>query len=258
MFRHQGLERTPAQNGVLALYLAFVGGYVNSAGFALLGTFTSHVTGNVGRFANDLVRAQFHLAAGALEMIVAFLFGAFVASVVIESNRFDRTSYAYGVALSLEALLLALFIVASGLHIRPDSAAALLCAAMGMQNSLVTRLSGAVVRTTHLTGVVTDIGIEVARWLRWWRASNGRPDALLVGRNPAERPASAKIRLLTTIALSFTIGAIAGGAAGFAFHSTAMLLPSLAIALAASYAFKGGAKSGASIIPPARTHSHRT
>ena len=40
---------------------------------------------------------------------------------------------------------------------------------MGLQNALVTRVSGAVVRTTHMTGVLTDIGIELVRMRAWVR-----------------------------------------------------------------------------------------
>ena len=59
---------------------------------------------------------------------------------------------------------------------------------MGMQNSLVTRLSGAVVRTTHLTGVVTDLGIEAARWYRWHRAKLRALPTLLPSRSTPDRP----------------------------------------------------------------------
>ena len=138
-------------------------------GFVLIGSFTSHVTGNVGRLANDLADGQYGAAVAVRPMFVAFLAGAFVASMAIESNVFGRTANAYGVALLGEAALLVLFTGIS--HLTPvahpraqDAEAALLCGAMGMQNSLVTRLSGAVVRTTHLTGVFTDLGIEGARW----------------------------------------------------------------------------------------------
>jgi len=54
MFRHEGIGRTHRLDCLLAGYLAVVAGFVNSAGFILLGTFTSHVTGNVGRFADNL------------------------------------------------------------------------------------------------------------------------------------------------------------------------------------------------------------
>ncbi|WP_316568022.1 DUF1275 family protein [Myxococcus sp. MxC21-1] len=49
---------------------------------------------------------------------------------------------------------------------------------MGLQNALVTRVSGAVVRTTHITGILTDIGIQVVRlgsWLREGTRGQGLP-----------------------------------------------------------------------------------
>ena len=77
----------------------------------------------------------------------------------------------------------------------------LLCAAMGLQNSLVTRLSGAVVRTTHLTGVLTDLGIEGARWFRLWRANLAHRTRirLTVGTAPPGIYSSSKVILLLTL-----------------------------------------------------------
>ncbi len=173
MFKHQGPSRSPRLNAILAAYLAFVAGSVNSSGFVLVGSFTSHVTGNVGRVANDVASRDADAAFGALIMIAAFFAGAFIASMIVESDVLGTVAYAYGAALAIEASLLVAFMLASagrgGGHLLHDMEGALLCGAMGMQNSLVTRLSGAVVRTTHLTGVITDLGIEGARWFRWWR-----------------------------------------------------------------------------------------
>ncbi|HEY2516505.1 MAG TPA: YoaK family protein, partial [Polyangiaceae bacterium] len=200
MFRHQGAGRTDRQNRAVAGYLAFAGGYVNCVGFVLIGTFTSHATGMVGRFGNDLATGELAGAGAALTMILAFFGGAFAASMMIESRFTGRPSNAYGSALTIEAVLLVAFTIVSRLtpwahsHVK-DLEAAVLCAAMGMQNSLVTRLSGAVVRTTHLTGVVTDLGIEAARWFRWWRASLSSRFRvkLSLGRNPAEEPSLPKV-----------------------------------------------------------------
>ena len=86
MFRKQGLARSEQQNRIVAAYLAFVGGFVNSAGFVFIGTFTSHVTGNVGRLSNDVASSHMGAAAAALVMIAAFVSGAFLASMSIESN----------------------------------------------------------------------------------------------------------------------------------------------------------------------------
>ena len=62
-------------------HVAFVGGFVNSVGFVLIGTFTSHVTGIIGRATNDLARAELEASGAASTMIFAFFFGAFVSSL---------------------------------------------------------------------------------------------------------------------------------------------------------------------------------
>ena len=247
MFQHQGPSRSSQQNRLLAGYLALIGGFVNSAGFLLIGSFTSHVTGNVGRVANDLAAGQLHAAAGALTMIFAFFTGAFAASMAIESDFFRKVPYAYGFALFCEGALLVVFMLLSRLtggdHPRlQDAEAALLCAAMGMQNSLVTRISGAVVRTTHLTGVVTDLGIESARWFRWWRGSLAERVhmRLSFGHPSPEKPSIVKLVLLATIAGSFIVGAIAGAMIVVHLHHAAMLIPSAAIFICAIYAFASG------------------
>jgi uncharacterized membrane protein YoaK (UPF0700 family) len=225
---------------MLAGYLAGVGGLVNSTGFVLIGSFTSHVTGNVGRFATDVVSKQPTAAAGALGMIVSFFLGALLASMVIESRSFARAPTAYGMALSIEGLLLAAFSLLA-IHLVDvhapvrDMQGVLLCMAMGMQNSLVTRLSGAVVRTTHLTGVVTDLGIETARWFAWWRGERSARGAQ--DHAPRERPGGAKLRLHGTIVTTFAFGSVTGCALATVWPEAAMLLPTAAVAASAAYAF---------------------
>jgi len=251
MFQHHGPGRSTRQNRIVAGCLATVGGYVNSAGFVLIGTFTSHVTGNVGRLSNDLANGRIAATATVLTMLIAFVSGAFIASMLLESTFLGRPTNGYGAALFTESLLLLLFTGATTLtpeaHPRlMDLEAAILCASMGMQNSLVTRLSGAVVRTTHLTGVFTDLGIEAARWFRWWRGSiSSRLHVKLAfGANPPERPAGPKTALLLTIALSFVVGAVTGAAAGVRLGHAAMLVPSAAVAALGVYAILRGRPSG--------------
>ncbi len=228
---------------MLAGYLACVGGFANSASFVVVGTFTSHVTGNVGRFGTDVAFGRTLDAATALSMVVSFFAGAFVASMIIESAFFGPKANAYALALVMEAALFAVFVVTSETDVlspahRVEARPALLCAAMGMQNSLVTRLSGAVVRTTHLTGVVTDLGIEGARWFRWWRGTLGRSLGvqLAFGANAPERPSPAKTILLSTIVVSFTVGAVTGAAAAIRLSGFVMLVPLVALVGCATYA----------------------
>jgi uncharacterized membrane protein YoaK (UPF0700 family) len=246
MFRHQGPGRSARANRMLAGYLALVGGFVNSAGFVIIGTFTSHVTGNVGRLSHDIATGGYSAAATAFTMLLAFFIGAVVASMVIESGAFGRAANAYATALFGEAVLLLTFTATSRITLAThprllDLEAAILCAAMGIQNSLVTSLSGAVVRTTHLTGVFTDIGIELARWFRWWRFEISRAGVrLVVGSNPPDRPSTMKITLLLTIAGGFTLGAILGSLTSVRFQHAAMLVPCAATIAGGIYALING------------------
>lgn len=242
MFKHEGPTRSERKNQILAGFLALVAGFVNSGGFVLIASFTSHVTGYVGRLSIDVASGHPDAAALAGLMVLVFFGGAFLASLIVESNVFRQSSGAYGVALLVEAGLLLAFIFVAGLsqatHPRVlDAEALILCAAMGMQNSLVTRLSGAVVRSTHLTGVVTDLGIEAARWYRWHRAQLlPRVPTLLPGRSLPTRPTSGRVILLGTVVAAFLVGAILGGLATLRASRWAMAAPAAAIMLASAYA----------------------
>ena len=243
MFRTEGAQRQDHHNQLLAGYLALVAGWVNSAGFILIGSFTSHVTGNVGRLADNLALGSHGAAALAFTMIAAFFVGAFVASMAIESDLLRRRPYVYGALLLAEAGLLAAFYVlavtvASKNPRLQDSRALLLCAAMGLQNSLVTRLSGAVVRTTHLTGVVTDLGIEGARWFRFWRGRVSRKwrIRLTMGETPPARPHWPKSALLLTIFASFLVGSGLGAAVAVALRQAALVVPFLLLVGGGVYA----------------------
>jgi uncharacterized membrane protein YoaK (UPF0700 family) len=216
MLRHEGETRTPAHDRRLAGALALVAGFVNSAGFVLIGSFTSHVTGSVGRFANQLVLGDGAALFAAL-LITAYFAGAFFASMMIERSVAHSRPTTYGGLLICEAVALLGF---AALSYAADPATArihdlegmLLCFPMGLQNSLVTRLSGAVVRTTHLTGVVTDLGIESARWLRAKSAKGVAPQRL-------------KTILLLTILCAFVIGSGCGALSASELGRASILLP---------------------------------
>ena len=247
MFHHEGQHRTDRHNQLLAGYLAFVAGLVNSSGFILIGTFTSHVTGNVGRMADNLALGHGEAALLAATMIGAFFLGAFVASMALESNVLGARPHMYGVLLFGEASLLGAFFLLSR-HIDGssprtlDSVALLLCTAMGLQNSLVTRLSGAVVRTTHLTGVVTDLGIEAARWFRFWRARLGDQTQLrlTLGDNLPQPPRSPKAFLLLTILLAFVAGSAIGAVLAMGVRQAAILVPAVLLVGGGLYSILGG------------------
>ncbi len=242
MFRHEGPSRSLKKNAVVAGYLAFIAGFVNSGGFVMIGSFTSHVTGSIGRISTDVAAGDPGAAVLAVLMVVTFFAGAFGATLLIEGHPPSGVSRAYGRALLVEGALLGLFVFVAGLsqatHPRlRDAEAAILCLAMGVQNSLVTRLSSAVVRTTHLTGVLTDLAIESARWYRWQRSKlNGVPVLLWQG-TKVERPQSERALLLGTIVAMFVAGAFLGALLTFGSSRWAMVLPSVAVLAAGFQAY---------------------
>jgi uncharacterized membrane protein YoaK (UPF0700 family) len=243
MFRHEGSARSDRQNRLLAGYLAFVAGFVNSAGFIYVGSFTSHVTGNVGRLADDTALGQYQSAFFAGAMVLAFFVGAFFASMLIESNPLGRRPYTYGALMLIEAALLItpIHFFPSFLPRPSDVQAAVLCFAMGMQNSYVTRLSGAVVRTTHLTGVLTDLGIEAARWFRYFRAlASRRGVRLLVRKTLPERPHFPKMALLITVFSGFVFGSGHGALLAVLYREDALLFPAAALAVGGVVALLSG------------------
>ncbi|WP_261534579.1 YoaK family protein, partial [Burkholderia multivorans] len=83
-----------------------------------------------------------------------------------------QLSSQYAMPLILEATLLLLFgLLGSGLETHHvlfvPATVCLLCYVMGLQNAMITKISKAEIRTTHVTGLVTDIGIELGKLIYW-------------------------------------------------------------------------------------------
>lgn len=164
-------ERRGAQrHGVdrqLAWSLAFVAGAINAGGFLAVATYTSHVTGPISRAADEFADGRPRAALAALGMVGCFLAGAFVTGLLVHTGRALRLRSRYALALAIEAALLLVF-GAFGASLQQHrelvlpATVVLLCFLMGMHNAIVTHISSAVVRTTHMTGIVTDIGIGLA------------------------------------------------------------------------------------------------
>ncbi|HWV38866.1 MAG TPA: YoaK family protein [Vulgatibacter sp.] len=236
MLSQEGKKRSFGANAGLAIVLAIVAGIVNAAGFFAVGTYTSHVTGSVSMVGDELAQGNTHLAGAAFVLVVSFIAGAMSASLFVEGAKLlGRARYA--AALITEASILTAFTLVSALwDPRPSWVDLILtgslCFAMGMQNALVTRISDAVVRTTHLTGMATDIGIELGHLIFWLR-EEGRSKGLLgrlvlllgVWRNPE----FGKLMLHLTIFSGFGVGAIVGPILYLRHSHLTMLLPGLLI-----------------------------
>ncbi len=143
--------------------LAFSAGCVNTAalmGFANLSV--SHVTGNVSLFAAAIayLDARSILYIGTL--LLSFLAGAILSGFIIGQDAL-KLGKRYGQALYIEAALL---LVSYWLYQQHDFLGQLAAAmACGLQNAMVATYSGAVIRTTHLTGLTSDMGAAIGNWL---------------------------------------------------------------------------------------------
>lgn len=161
-------ERTRSSNRQLGLTLAFVAGAINAGGYLAVHRYTSHMTGIVSAIADDLVRGELVLALAAGAFLAAFMAGAATTAILVNWARSRRLHGEYALPLAVEAaLLLAFGVLGPNLDLMValfvPTTVTLLCFIMGLQNAVLTKISRAEIRTTHLTGVVTDIGIELGR-----------------------------------------------------------------------------------------------
>lgn len=165
MFRHQGKTRTAMHNARIASLLSFVAGMVNVVGFMYMARITTNVTGHFAYFIDNIYAHEWKLSAVYFLYTIFFLAGSFTSSVLIEIISSKKNMNIYTLPTILESLLLigvVVFAHFTGTEYADGLAFAMLFA-MGAQNSFVTRISNAVVRTTHLTGLFTDLGIELSK-----------------------------------------------------------------------------------------------
>jgi len=165
MFRHQGKSRTLKHNLRIAAILSFVAGNVNVTGFLEFKQLTTNVTGHFALFMNDVANFEFWKGTVYFLYIFSFLFGSFLSSFLIEKFKKNRKLNVFVLPTIIECLILFLIAIRSnyGEIKYPDIVVSLLLFAMGLQNSFVTKISNAIVRTTHLTGLFTDLGIELSQ-----------------------------------------------------------------------------------------------
>lgn len=200
MFRHQGKSRTLKHNLRIATILSFVAGIVNVTGFLSFNQLTTNVTGHFALFINDVADFKFWKGTIYFIYIFSFLLGSFSSSFLMEQFRENKKLNVFFLPTLIESLIL----VAIGLSSNyfemksSDVIVCLLLFAMGLQNSFVTKISNAVVRTTHLTGLFTDLGIDISQ-------------LFFPKVHPNREKLKANIKLRLYIIVFFFAGGILGG-----------------------------------------------
>ncbi|MHA7944477.1 YoaK family protein [Formosa sp. 3Alg 14/1] len=165
MFRHQGKSRTKKHNLRIATILSFVAGIVNVSGFLAFKQLTTNVTGHFALFIYDVSNLEFWIGTIYFLYIFSFLFGSFLSSFLIEKLKESKQLNVFVIPTLIECLvLMSIGLLSNFVEIDyADFIVCLLLFAMGVQNSFVTKISNAVVRTTHLTGLFTDLGIDISQ-----------------------------------------------------------------------------------------------
>jgi len=152
--------------------MAFVAGAVNAGGFLAIARYTSHMSGIISGIGDDLALNNFLSVLGGISLLFSFLFGAATTAVIVNWGHRRRIHSEFALPLLIEAVLLLVFgLVGANLNLylplTVPTIALLLCFVMGLQNAIVTKASKAEIRTTHMTGVITDIGIELGKLVYW-------------------------------------------------------------------------------------------
>lgn len=225
-----------AQQARLAITLAWVAGYTNILTILTCGHVTSHVSGTTSDLGRHVWGGQWGVAAFLLFLLATFLAGAMIAGFATELGRRRGWESIYVLPMTIEAILLGVFAVGVEFHevgaietgARLYWMTGVASAAMGLQNATITRISAGVVRTTHVTGVLTDLGMELAQYLFFLRDRArllrlGSIHALLTElRGPTS---FSRLMLLTSIMGSFALGAGLGSAAYSLVPAWAMFPP---------------------------------
>ncbi|CAA7614048.1 Predicted membrane protein [Candidatus Terasakiella magnetica] len=217
-----GDRRTSAANHHLGLSLTFIAGAVNAGGFLAVGQYTSHMTGIVSALTDNLATSRLAAVVAGLGAVVAFVAGAAYSAILINWGRHHRMHSRYAYPLLWEAMLLLCFGLMGGYLEMHQTAilpvtVMLLCFIMGLQNAIISKISNSEIRTTHMTGIITDIGIELGKIFY----INSQEESQ---RYKPVRPNKARLKLLVSLLISFFCGGTAG-ALGFKYIGYSATIP---------------------------------
>lgn len=244
MLVRQGDARSHEADRSLACSLAAVAGALNAVGFYKVGLYSSHMTGAVSTLADRVALGDLAGALTFLCVLTCFVAGAMVSTLLANEGHRRGLAGIHALSILAEAALLALLAAADASLPEVHQGAVFVFGMsflMGLQNAVVTRISNARIRTTHVTGMVTDIGIEFGNLL----------DIALRRRRQSEARANLdKLRLHLPTVASFLAGGVLGV---FAYRALGPLMLLAVSAMLAGLALPGilaGRRPSASGAPP--------
>lgn len=188
--------------------LAFCAGIVNVVALYALLTYVSHVTGTLTRLGNVIADPNLGGTTGpeqAIFLLLSFVLGSTVCGCFIGKStiHFGLALYDFGL-LSVSGLLVCA-------TFSPDIriASYFASAACGLQNGLATQWGGAVIRTTHVTGLATDVGLLIGRVVSMLARKRCGQDFDPIDYVEIADDLS-KLTVLTGIAAAFLVGVVSG------------------------------------------------
>lgn len=176
MLSGETLSKHTPRNWAIWWTLAFQAGAINTGGYLACHRFVTHTTGFATLFGTGLAEGDFRDAFGMLFVPIVFVIGAMISAFFIDRRRLQgmRPHYAT-VLLMITSVLVGITIGGQfGLFgtfgeplvlTRDYTLLVFLSFISGLQNAMITSVSGSVVRTTHLTGLTTDLGVGLMRIL---------------------------------------------------------------------------------------------
>lgn len=202
MLRKFNRTRSNNDNIKLGILTAFTAGMVNVASLVLFFSFTSNVTGHYAILAEEISNGHWFQVLIVLLWIFLFFFGSFLSNYIIINGRDKYRFLSHSIPLILEFLCL-ISVGVYGVYFYQESLmeteylVALLLLAMGLQNGLTASISNFTVKTTHLTGLTTDLAIHLSLITK----KEFRENKEIID----------KIKLLLSIMSSYLIGGIIAG-----------------------------------------------
>lgn len=222
-------ERTHQEDRRLALWLATSAGLLNAIALGAFGFFPSHMTGNTSQFSSEVSSTDLNDIIFFATIILSFVTGAIIARIIVLWGIMHNVRLIFCQVLFIEGLLLAgvsLNEIYFHTFTTNREIIVFLCGLMGIHNSTSTQLSGGRVRSTHITGTLTDAGISLASVV-----------VAMLRRDYSKDTAAQRSQLTThlTTLFSFITGGIAGLVLFRWFGFTAMLALGVMLVFVATF-----------------------
>ncbi len=226
MLRNYSNSRTLGDNIKLGTLTAFTAGTINIASLLIFLSFTSNVTGHYAIFAAEISKGNWSQVAVVGFWIFLFFFGGFVSNFIVINFNKRSKYFAHAMPLALEIMCLLFVGVYGQFYYRKtleetEYLVALMLFATGLQNGLTASISNFSVKTTHLTGTTTDLGILFSMFTQKKFRKNGE----LV----------ARAKLLMSIMLAYVTGAVFSGLTYFYLEFRVFYIISLCLLVVIGY-----------------------